>query len=105
MGLADWAPSEADEFKYDLIWHQWCVAYLTDAQLIVYLEKCSKVLKEGGFIMVKENLSTSGEDDFDELDSSVTRSVASHEIIVMSSGVNECIGRTRSLEKSLKKQG
>jgi len=31
------------------------------------------VLKEGGFVVVKENMSMTGEDVFDELDSSVTR--------------------------------
>jgi len=73
VGLEDWSPSELDGFKYDLIWNQWCLGHLTDAQLVVYLEKCGRILKEGGWITVKENLSTTGEDIFDELDSSITR--------------------------------
>lgn len=73
VGLEDWSPSGAEEFKYDLIWNQWCLGHLTDAQLLVYLEKCGKALRQGGWIAVKENMSTSGEDIFDELDSSVTR--------------------------------
>jgi len=73
IGLEDWSPSESEESRYDLIWNQWCLGHLTDAQLLVYLEKCLKVLKEGGWIVVKENMSTSGEDIFDEVDSSVMR--------------------------------
>jgi hypothetical protein len=77
VGLEDWSPQESEESKYDLIWNQWCLGHLTDAQLTTYLEKCQKVLKTGGLIVVKENMSTSGEDVFDELDSSVTRYVLS----------------------------
>lgn len=42
-----------------------------------YLSKCGGVLKEGGFVIVKENLITdsNGDDVFDEVDSSVTRYV------------------------------
>jgi protein N-terminal methyltransferase len=73
--LEDWSPQESEESKYDVIWNQWCLGHLTDTQLTTYLEKCQKVLKADGLIIVKENMSTSGEDVFDELDSSVTRYV------------------------------
>jgi protein N-terminal methyltransferase len=75
VGLEDWTPSSSEDPKYDLIWNQWCLGHLTDSQLITYLEKCGKALRQGGLVVVKENLSTSGEDVFDELDSSVTRYV------------------------------
>lgn len=72
VGLEEWQPSEGVE--YGLIFNQWCVGHLTDAQLIQYLERCKTVLTPGdGLIVVKENLSTSGIDLFDEQDSSVTR--------------------------------
>lgn len=71
VGLESWSPPSST--KYDLIWNQWCLGHLTDAQLIEYLKKCGKALKDGGMVVVKENLSTRGEDIFDELDSSVTR--------------------------------
>lgn len=72
VGLEDWTPANT----YDLIWNQWCVGHLTDPQFVAYLVRCSKALSEGGWIVVKENLSTHayGEDIFDDLDSSVTRS-------------------------------
>jgi len=75
IGLEDWDPSSSEDAKYDLIWNQWCVGHLTDSQLVTYLEKCGKGIKEDGIIIVKENMCTSDDDIFDELDSSVTRYV------------------------------
>ena len=71
-GLEDWIPTR----KYDLIWNQWCVGHLTDSQLVAYLERCGAALSEGGWVVIKENISTdiNGDDIYDELDSSVTRS-------------------------------
>lgn len=69
MGLESWEPTG----EYDLIWNQWCLGHLTDDQLLAYLHKCRRILKEGGFVIVKENMGTMGEDVFDEVDSSVTR--------------------------------
>jgi protein N-terminal methyltransferase len=86
LGLQDWIPEPG---AYNLIWNQWCLGHLTDAQLIVYLRRCRDGLvklggggeEEGikareGWIVVKENMSTDirREDIFDEEDSSVTRS-------------------------------
>ncbi|RYP65721.1 hypothetical protein DL771_008166 [Monosporascus sp. 5C6A] len=72
VGLEEWQP--VDGMKYDLIWNQWCLGYLTDAQLIQYLKSCKEALNQKkGLIVVKENISTSGIDLFDDEDSSVTR--------------------------------
>ncbi|MCJ1247415.1 Alpha N-terminal protein methyltransferase 1 [Trapelia coarctata] len=70
-GLEGWVPVE----RYDLIWNQWCLGHLTDTQLVEYFKRCKCVVENGGWIVVKENMSTNplGEDLFDELDSSVTR--------------------------------
>ena len=70
-GLEDWKPEQ----RYDLIWNQWCLGHLTDEQLVSYFKRCSKALIKGGWIVVKENVSTNkdGADVFDEVDSSVTR--------------------------------
>jgi len=72
-GLENWTPSQTDDLRYDLIWNQWCLGHLTDSQLVVYLKKCGTAVKEGGLVVVKENLSTNEDDVFDEVDSSVTR--------------------------------
>lgn len=71
VGLEGWEP----QGEYDLVWNQWCVGQLTDAQFVAYLQRVKGALSAGGWIVVKENLSNHhlGEDVFDETDSSVTR--------------------------------
>lgn len=71
MGLEEWRPTEG--VRYGLIWTQWCVGHLDDAQLVRYLEYCKDALEPDGIIVVKENLSTTDGDVFDDEDSSVTR--------------------------------
>lgn len=72
VGLEHWtAPPDA---RYDLIWTQWCLNYVNDDQLLQYLERCKAALvPETGLIVVKENLSSTNDDMYDEVDSSVTR--------------------------------
>ncbi len=73
VGLEEWQPPAGGE-AYDLIWTQWCVGHLTDSQLASYLQTCKRVVvPETGLIVLKENISASGEDLFDEVDSTVTR--------------------------------
>jgi protein N-terminal methyltransferase len=69
VGLQDWTPS----VTYDMIWNQWCVGQLTDAQLKDYLRRIADKVNPGGWIVVKENLSSGADDIFDDTDSSVTR--------------------------------
>jgi protein N-terminal methyltransferase len=90
MGLEDWVPKE----KYDLMWNQWCLGHLKDAQLVAYLKRCKDALKNKGWIVVKENMSThvDGNDIFDELDSSVTRTDAKFRRLFEESGLK--IART-----------
>ncbi|KAJ5112242.1 Alpha N-terminal protein methyltransferase 1 [Penicillium argentinense] len=86
VGLENWVP----EKKYDLIWTQWCVGHLTDAQLIEYIARCRTSLTENGLVVLKENLSTDlqGLDMFDELDSSVTRTDAKFKMIFEAAGMD-----------------
>lgn len=71
LGLENWTPST----KYDIIWTQWCIGQLSDEQMISYLQRCTPWLAEGGWIVVKENMSTDpeGRDVFDATDNSLTR--------------------------------
>jgi protein N-terminal methyltransferase len=75
VGLEEWHPEKDGLGPYDMIWNQWCLGQLTDTQLIDYLMRLPQVLSDGGWIVVKENLSNHhlGQDVFDETDSSVTR--------------------------------
>ena len=86
-GLQDWAPPTGR--TYDLIWNQWCLGHLTDAQLVAWLRRCTAALSEGGWIVVKENLSTNTDesDAFDKLDSSVTRTDKTFRRIFVESGL------------------
>lgn len=72
LGLEEWMPADN---TYDLIWNQWCLGHLTDVQLVEYFCRCKGALVRGGWIVVKENMSTDleGRDVFDEVDNSVTR--------------------------------
>lgn len=86
VGLEAWTPAK----QYDLIWNQWCVGHLTDAQLVAYLGRCKAALSESGLIVLKENMSThpSGEDLYDELDSSVTRTDDKFRALFKEAGLN-----------------
>ncbi|EIE19830.1 hypothetical protein COCSUDRAFT_30891 [Coccomyxa subellipsoidea C-169] len=71
-GLQGWNPEPQ---RYDLIWIQWALLYLTDDDLLALLERCKGGLKPGGLMIFKENVCENG---FvvDPEDSSVTRSDA-----------------------------
>ncbi|KUL81793.1 hypothetical protein ZTR_09341 [Talaromyces verruculosus] len=71
-GLENWYPTK----KYDLIWCQWCIGHITDKQMTEYLVRCRDALTETGVMIIKENISSdpAGNDMYDDLDSSVTRS-------------------------------
>lgn len=86
VGLEQWMP----ERKYDLIWNQWCVGHLTDAQLVAYLQRAASALTPDGVVVVKENLSTDidGKDVFDELDNAVTRTDESFRRIFKLAGLS-----------------
>jgi len=58
---------------YDVIWCQWVLGHLTEEHLRDFFVRCIKGLKPGGFLVVKENVTTSGEVESDDDDSSVTR--------------------------------
>ncbi|KAK4524527.1 hypothetical protein GAYE_SCF04G2428 [Galdieria yellowstonensis] len=54
-GMQDFIPPV--DRKYDLIWIQWCIIYLTDEDLVEFLTRCQSCLHENGFICVKDNVS------------------------------------------------
>ncbi|KAJ1675561.1 hypothetical protein EV182_001029 [Spiromyces aspiralis] len=61
--------------EYDVIWCQWVLSHLTDADLVKFLGRCKAGLKRGGFIGIKENVISKGNYEYDDDDSSVTRSI------------------------------
>ncbi|XP_048581023.1 N-terminal Xaa-Pro-Lys N-methyltransferase 1-B [Nematostella vectensis] len=70
VGLQEFDPEAG---RYDVIWCQWVMLYLTDEDFVSFLNRCKKGLKEGGVVCVKENVSKK-DYEFDAEDSSVTRS-------------------------------
>ena len=71
-GLESFNPAPG---RYDIIWIQWAMLYLTDDDAIALLKRCTEALKPGGMIFIKENVCPEG---FivDSEDASVTRSHA-----------------------------
>lgn len=42
--------------QYDFIWSQWTIANLTNEDAEIFIKKCYEGLKNGGIVVVKENL-------------------------------------------------
>lgn len=91
VGLEEWHPEAEGEEPYDLIWTQWCLGQLKDRQAVEYLRRVQRprVLSEGGWVVVKENLSNHhlGEDVYDEVDSSVTRTDTKFRLLFEEAGL------------------
>jgi protein N-terminal methyltransferase len=84
MGLQDFAPEKG---KYSIIWNQWCLGHLRDDDLVEYFKRCKEGLAtNGGVIIVKENLAV-GQDVFDQVDSSYTRTEKSLKDIFAKAGL------------------
>lgn len=83
IGMQDWIPDK----KYWLIWCQWCVGHLPDKEFIAFLKRCKDALQPNGTIIVKENNTPGMVDDFDETDSSVTRSDATFKRLFAEAGL------------------
>ncbi|KAI9684634.1 MAG: hypothetical protein M1829_000007 [Trizodia sp. TS-e1964] len=66
--LQEWTPARG---AYGLVWNQWCLGHLTEAEVVAYLRRCWAGVGPGGWVVVKENVGR--EDVYDGVDSSVTR--------------------------------
>lgn len=72
IGMQEWSPSPEKVGRYWMVWCQWCVGQLPDAELVEFWKRCGEALMENGTLIVKENIAPY-DDVFDETDSSVTR--------------------------------
>lgn len=75
VGMQQWQSDEAKRGKYWLVWCQWCVGQLPDAELVEFWVRCRQALMHDGTMIVKENIAPA-EDVFDPTDLSVTRTDA-----------------------------
>lgn len=74
--------------RYDVIWAQWVLLYLTDADLVAFLQRCKKGLRsENGVIFVKENVVIDGPWTVDRDDNSISRSDAMYKEIFRKAGL------------------
>lgn len=72
VGIQDFMPM-AD--RYDIIWVQWCLMYLSDLDVISWLNRCASTIRAGGIIVIKENLCPGNSRALlDEEDASIARS-------------------------------
>jgi len=62
---------DGNELVYDVIWVQWCIGQLADADFVAFLQRAK--VRADGFIVVKENNCSKGFH-WDDQDSSITRS-------------------------------
>lgn len=72
VGLQDFVPLSN---TYDVIWSQWVLGHLTDDDLVTFFQRCIRGLAANGFIIIKENFTTTDDVYVDSKDSSVTRSL------------------------------
>ncbi|GFH61700.1 hypothetical protein CTEN210_18176 [Chaetoceros tenuissimus] len=71
QGLQEFNP---EPNTYDIVWIQWCIAYLTDWDLVNFLYRMGKSLKKGGVIVMKDNTCNELAFDSDKTDGDITRS-------------------------------
>lgn len=71
-GLQQWQPKQD---TYSIIWVQWVLCYLTDSDIVSFLNRCGKSLTEAGIIVLKENTCQDETFVVDNDDASVTRSL------------------------------
>lgn len=68
--------SWTDNTGFDVVWCQWCLSYMADTDLVVYLKRSQRALRKGS--VMKEKVCEDGEGGVPEkrlnpVDSSVTR--------------------------------
>ena len=96
-GLESFFPEPA---RYDAVWIQWAIMYLTDEDAISFLTRCGRSMRAQGVIFLKENVCDSG---FivDSDDCSITRSHAYFVELFRKAGLR--VSHT-SLQKNFPKQ-
>lgn len=83
-GLQTFQPATT---KYDVIWCQWVLGHLTDADLSNFFRRCILSLKPNGCLIIKENCTSHDDFTIDSVDSSVTRSLRITKQILISCGL------------------
>lgn len=85
VGLQNWRPEAG---LYDVIWIQWVIGHLHDADMVAFLKRCVEGLSPNGVICVKENVSKDGKFIMDKEDNSITRGDAHFRNIFWEAGLS-----------------
>ncbi len=88
---------EPGNTKYDMIWCQWVLLYLTDADLVAFFRRCAESLENGGFICLKENVVLQGQSIVDHDDCSVTRNLNEYRVLAERAGLDVCLEMRQSV--------
>lgn len=83
MGLQEFTPTTA---KYDVIWCQWVLGHLTESDLFNFFRRMRVGLTSNGYLILKENVTSSSVVEEDKQDSSVTRPLKTYETIIKDAG-------------------
>ena len=83
-GLQDFTPEAK---RYNLIWIQWVLLYLTDDDLVKFLQRCKAALLPNGLICLKENI-VFKRSVTDREDSSITRTDKRLKKLISKAGLN-----------------
>ncbi|XP_017478643.1 PREDICTED: alpha N-terminal protein methyltransferase 1 [Rhagoletis zephyria] len=83
MGLQEFTPTAG---KYDVIWCQWVLGHLTENDLLNFFRRIRSGLSTKGYLIVKENVTSSSMVEEDKQDSSVTRPLKAYETAIRSGG-------------------
>lgn len=85
--LSSMETADLPKGKYDLVMIQWAVIYLTDADFVRFFASCKAALREGGFVVLKENCSSDDSFLVDKEDSSLTRSDKHYKALFKAAGL------------------
>jgi protein N-terminal methyltransferase len=88
-GLQDFIP---ESNRYNVIWCQWVLSHLTDKDMVKFFGRCVGSLREGGVIVVKENIAE-GVSVHDAKDSSISRTEEEFKDIFSSSQLDIILER------------
>ncbi|XP_067628401.1 alpha N-terminal protein methyltransferase 1 [Eurosta solidaginis] len=98
-GLQEFTPTAN---KYDVSWCQWVLGHLTDEDLVSFFRRMRNGLSNNGYLIIKENVTSSNMVEEDKKDSSITRPLKTYEIAINSAGFRIIkTWRQQSFPKSL----
>ena len=79
--------ADLGEKKYDVVWIQWVVGYLTDEHLISFFQRCQRCLRPNGVVILKDNISSSDNFILDDEDASIVRCLKHMKSVIARSGL------------------